>query len=262
MSSKGRQKGVALIVVLWTIALLSLMVGSASRAARIEGRSASFHGTDVQAAVIAESGIWSALSAMLSNEPISQASYTFAVAEGTAEVRVQPVSARINLNTTDASTLKSLLDGSELTAAQRTTLIARIVDWRDATEERGVALDGRMKNAPFYTVDELRQIPGLDEATYRQIAPFLTVFGGDAGLDLRFASDELVRALGVVPQQPASGGHQAERLPSVGVMSISALGVIGDVRAHVAAVVYLTGRPSPPYEILSWHDAVPGSLEH
>jgi general secretion pathway protein K len=259
MKFRARQSGIALIVVLWTIALLSLLVGSAGRAARIDGRAAGFHGREVQAAAIAESGIWAALSAMLASEEERRAGYKFTVATGTAEVQVQPVSARININAADVSTLMSLLGGSALTATERGDLVRRIVDWRESAEERG---DERAKNAPFYTVDELRQVPGMDEATFRRIAPFLTVFGGDAGPDFRFASEELVRTLGATPQAFQRNGGETEPLPPVGVMSFSALGVVGDVRAQVAAVVYLTGRPSPPYEILSWHDAVPGALEH
>ena len=259
MRSRASQSGITLIVVLWTIALLSLLVGTSSRAARIDARAAGFHGRDVQAAAIAESGIWAALSAMLASERERPASYTFTVGGGTAEVQVQPVSARVNVNATDVSTLTSLLDGSALTATERSDLIQSIVDWRASAAERG---DDRAKNAPFYTVDELRQVPGMDEATFRRIAPFLTVFGADASPDFRFASEELARTLGAMPQTAALDDGETEALPPVGIMSFSAVGIVGDVRAHVAAVVYLTGRPLPPYEILSWHDAVPGALEH
>jgi general secretion pathway protein K len=259
MSLRERQSGVALIVVLWTVALLSLLIGSSSRAARVAGRAAGLNGREVQAATIAESGIWAALSAMLANEQERPASYTFTVGGGTAEVQVEPVIARLNVNATDASTLTSLLEGSALTDAERSDLARRIVDYRDAAEERD---DDRAKNAPFYTVDELRQVPGMGETTFRRIAPFLTVFGADAGPDFRFASDELARALGATAQASALNDGPSKSLPSVGVMSVSALGVVGDVRAHVAAVIYLTGRAIPSYEILSWHDAVPGALEH
>ena len=259
MKWRAGQSGVALLVVLWTIALLSLLVGSSSRAARVDARAAGLNGREVQAAVIAESGIWAAVSAMLASEQERPASYTFSVGGGSAEVRVQPVSARVNVNATDVSTLTSLLEGSALTATERSDVAQRIVDWRDAAAERG---DDRAKNAPFYTVDELRQVPGMDDTTFRGIAPFLTIFGADAGPDLRFASEELARTLGAAAQTSTRNGGETEPLPPVGVMSVSAVGVVGDVRAHVAAVVYLTGRPLPLYEILSWHDAVPGALEH
>ena len=150
-------------------------------------------------------------------------------------------------------------DGGASTATERSDLVQAIVDWRDAGAERG---DERAKNAPFYSVDELRQVPGMDETTFRSIAPFLTVFGGDAGPDFRFASEELVRMLKATAQTSARGDGEPEPLPPVGVMSISSVGAVDDVRAHIAAVVYLTGRPSPPYEILSWHEAVPGALEN
>lgn len=270
MRPRPAQDGFALVVVLWTVALLSLFVGSLSRAARIESRWASFDGKQAKAAVIAESGMWVALSAALSSGPERPLTFVVEVGAGAAEVRVEPVSARLNLNAADPAVLAALLGDSTSSTVERSELAARIVDWRDADSERGdggfedadyaaSTSGGAAKDAPFYTVDELRAVAGIDEAAYRRIAPFLTVFGSEPGVDVRFARQDLAQLLGA---GRGPGADEPVLLPTVGIMSIKGVGTFEDVRAGEIAVVYLTGNSTRPYEILSWHSGTLDALEN
>jgi general secretion pathway protein K len=129
------------------------------------------------------------------------------------QVRVLDESAKIDLNVAPAELLIGLLSALRIDQARAHLLASAILDWRDSDNllnAEGGAEDPQYaaaklpygaKDRPFETLSELRQVLGMDEALYRQLQPYLTVYTGRARPDPQFAAAPVLQALGLPPEQ-------------------------------------------------------------
>jgi general secretion pathway protein K len=269
-----KSAGYALVLVLWMIALLSLTVATSTRSQRVETTLANIDHHDARARALAESGIWLALADFLAQEAEAAPSFRASFEDAEIAVRIRPANTRIDLNAADASMLDALLRSVSVGAEERADLVDRIVDWRDADDERSarglenrdyasLSLDYSAKNAPFYTVDELRYVPGVTEALFRRVGGALTVFGGDSSVDVALADRDVLLAL------PGVDSAEVERMlarragaaaPKVGagrsgIFELTATVTAGQLRARTVAIVQIARGSSPPYRVLSWTSA-------
>ena len=120
---------------------------------------------------------------------------------------------KVNLNRADRFLLTRLLTAVGLEDEEAIDLAAQIVDYRDAddavtatagaggSEEsryRSAGLGYAPKNSDFEFVSELLRVPGMTEACYGRIRPYLTVFG-DGAVNLNTAGPEVLSLLDVHP---------------------------------------------------------------
>lgn len=96
--------------------------------------------------------------------------------------------ARVNLNLADGRQLAALAESVGLSSATAAVLAASVLDWRDtdglrrtngaeARDYASLRPPSRPKNAPFYSVEELRTVRGVTPAAYAHIAPHVTIAG-------------------------------------------------------------------------------------
>ena len=272
------QRGVALVLVMWLVALLTALVGAYAATARIEymqGRG--LHG-GVVAEAAARAGLEYAVSRVQSQDPDSAwvadgrpYRWTFGAAE--VEIRVVDESARIDLNAADVPLLSALFQVVGAEPAHADAVAAAIVDWRDAddlTQPMGGAespqyaqagLPYGARNAPFDTVAEVEQVLGMDRALFEASEAHLTVFTGLPTPDQRFASSEVLQALGLDPdlalQQRADGGGLGESVVGTGsgTYSIDSRARLADGRQSVLRAVVRAGGgglPGSAYVPLQW----------
>lgn len=113
---------------------------------------------------------------------------------------------RLNLNQADSRLLASLLRTVGVAEEDAARLADAIVDWRDEDDLRLLngAEDGDYrdagrplgaKDAPFAAVEELRQVLGVDSTLYERLAPELTVDTQTESTDTQFASPVVIAAL-------------------------------------------------------------------
>ena len=213
--TRGR-RGIALVVVLWTVALLATVTAMASSAARSSAAIASNMRALAVARSMAESGIVAA-SALIEDslraygnnatlrdaflarleprnanaEPLLQDS----LADGVFAVTVVDVSARLDVNDAGADGLAQLLATVTSPSAARATaerLDARVRgsargddafadDSARARDSLSAALLGRTVGTrarrPFESLDALQDVPGVDVGALAKIASLLTVDG-------------------------------------------------------------------------------------
>jgi type II secretory pathway component PulK len=260
-----REKGYALVFVLWVSALIAVVAAGLVTRVRTNALVVSNTGKSATTEAMAD-GVVRLLALRLSEGRQFQRNGVPDTCdyEGTRfEFIVQDQAGLIDLNTAPAFLLTELFARLGVNVAVSTQLTDAIIDFRDVDQvsqnggTEAVIYEGRKfgpKNAPFETVEELDQIPGIgDELYYRMIA-LVTVNSFEAGIDPDAAPLEFRRLF-----EQSSRGDFIGML--AGFSSRSPKRVFGlDVRAaspnggrfRRRAVVYLTGQVARPFSFLEW----------
>jgi general secretion pathway protein K len=213
----SRQRGVALVVVLWLLVLLAAVVGLFALNAHAEALQASAFRQRVALEHAAEAGIEAVAARLLAvdarRRPLPDGrEQSFDFGEG-IEVRVAVMdeSGKIDLNVADAALLARLFQQFGLDAAEAGRLAGAIVDWRDADalvspaggaearDYRAAGLPYGPANRPFVQVSDLQRVLGMRHALYREVRPYLTVYTGLAQPNLAFAERPVLEAMGLAP---------------------------------------------------------------
>lgn len=274
---KPGERGIALIVVLWVLALLTVVVVTFSGEARTDLQIARNQNEAAQARAIADAGVTLAILGLFDPAPATRwtadgKDHALAYGGGTIRVSVQDEAGKIDLNYAPAAMLAGLFQtqGSEDVDG----LTSAVIAWRNGAG--AVAQNARPANGapsqPFLAIDELRLVPGMTRAIYDRVAPFVTVYSSDARINPLTAPAEVLKSLpGATAQQVddylaerAQPGSSPGLLPGAGIFTTGgALRVFtvtsqGRTANGVAftreAVAVLTGVPEAPYRFLSWRE--------
>ena len=201
-----RARGIALVSVLWVVALLTIVAGGLSASVRSELRIVSNTAALLQAQYATESGIeLAAMNLMYPQSVRWPADGSIRELDvGTAKLRIATwdETGKIDLNHAQATLLVSLLANAGVDNEQAGLLADAILDWRDdddfqrlngaeASDYRIAGLNYGPRDAPFETVDELRFVLGMTEELYAAIEPALTVYSGRSGVNANAASPQV-----------------------------------------------------------------------
>jgi len=202
-----RQAGVALVIVLWALVLLSAVAVSYGTTVRSELRIARNHYDQAQAAMLAEAGVNLALFELRrgTRDDSDWVGRTRTLEEdgGTVSWSVRNGTGMVDLNAAGPGLLDRLLKPVVADEGRRLQLVGAIQDWRDpdslrrlyGAEARDYSAAGREtgpRDAPFAHPVELLQVLGMTPAVFHAIRPFLTTAGGLGGVNPRFAPAELL----------------------------------------------------------------------
>ena len=237
-----RQRGVALILVLWVIALMSVLLGSFALIARTENLE-SRHLFDTTAArYAAEAGLERAVYELRNPDPLTRwvgdgRPYEFAFDTAVVHVELTDESGKIDLNSADDNLLQSLFLSIGATTDQAAALSDAIQDWRDPDDDtrphgaesaqyKAAGMSYVPRNAPFQTVSEVQQVFGMNYELYARIEPAITIFSGGGAPNPAYAPFEVLVTLpGMTPElaqqliqarqqiPPGQGGAAALTLP-------------------------------------------------
>jgi general secretion pathway protein K len=213
MSCRRRRppaSGVALIFVLWLLALLTLLLGSFALITRTESLQARHLFDTTRARYAAEAGINQAAWALSLPDPTLRwlpdgREYRIQFEEAEVSIRVTDESGLIDLNAADVQTFVNLLVTAGVELTEATAIAESILDWRDGddlkmlngaedADYRTGSFPYGAKDAPFDLVAELQQVMGMSYELYQRIAPALTVYSGQAVPNLAYAPVEVLRA--------------------------------------------------------------------
>jgi general secretion pathway protein K len=278
------QAGVALVTVLWFLALLMVMTASYSVTMRTETRLTANHVHTAQAKALAEAGIWIGVSELLRPESDSNwradgSVHQVFYSEGSMNISLQDESGLVDLNTASDDLILALLQSTGLDDNQALLLQHRILDWRDrdklvrtyGAEDNEYEMAGYeygAKDGPFNTVDELRELMGMTEPVFQAIRHSLTVYSHKPAINPAVAPQHLVK---ILADQKADDGSQSraggipgqlESLANLNnpflsstrgvIYTVKSQGVINNSKQTIEAVVLLKKNVSPPYSVLSW----------
>lgn len=212
----SRQRGVALILVIWVIALMGVLLGSFALIARTENFEARhlFDGTTARYA--AQAGIERAVYE-LRNPDMTQRwvgdgrPYIFEFDGAQVQVELTDESGLIDINTADDALLQGLFASVGVPPDQAAALSDAIQDWRDPddvprpqgaelNEYRAAGLPYAPRNAPFQTVGEVQQVLGMNYDLFEKIESAITIYGGGVQPNPAYAPLEVLLALpGMTP---------------------------------------------------------------
>jgi general secretion pathway protein K len=212
-----KQKGMALILVLWMLSLMSIMAGSFALSMRRQLSIVEGIKNDAEALAQAESGIALAESMLLlpdqnkrwrADGNVYQVDYANSQTGTGSKVRVRLLSetGKIDINMADQALLQSLMTHAPVEEAQQASLVGAIIDWRDAddllqldgaekNEYKAAGLSYQPRNKPFQSIEELQLVLGVNESVYKWIEPLITVHSGQAHVDKQQASKEVLQVL-------------------------------------------------------------------
>lgn len=208
------ESGIALVIVLWITALLTVIAGSFVYSAR----NAALTGANIvivaKLRALSDAGIQYGLYEL--TKPVAYADRWktdgtpnhLILGDVDVSVAMRDESAKIDLNAANESLLKGLMLSRGLSEERASALIDAILDWRDPDdlvrplgaerdqyEARG--LPYTPANAPFQAVDELQRVIGMTPELYRDLEGALTVYSKLPGINSTLASREVLLALPV-----------------------------------------------------------------
>jgi general secretion pathway protein K len=259
--TQAQAQGIALVSVLWVVALLAIVATGLTASVRSESRIVSNTTELLQAQYAVEGGVELAAMNLMYPQAVRWPA-DGSVRElyiGAARVRIATtdITGKIDINHAPAELLRGLLVQTNVEDDQIDMLVGAILDWRDSDDFRHLSgaedSDYRLARLPygakdgrFDSVDELRLVLGMTEEIYASIESSLTIYSGQVGVNPLHASGQVSAALsGLDNLKTASGGTSF-------VVQVEAR--IGETTlSQVEATINITysgiGRP---YRILQW----------
>ncbi|MDX1568906.1 MAG: type II secretion system protein GspK [Xanthomonadales bacterium] len=206
-----RQKGVALVLVLWMSVLLAVVIGSFAIAARTETLQARQLFDGLKAEYAAQAGLHRAVYELRRPNMEDRwftdgRAYEIQYDQAEVEIRITDESGKIDINVADEELLGRLFDSIDVSEDARDLLVDAILDWRDPDDliringaedddYRSAGYPYGAKDAPFDTIGEVQQVMGMDYELYLAIEPAITVHSGRPVPEPAFAPVEVLRTL-------------------------------------------------------------------
>ncbi len=286
------QRGIALVLVLWVLLLLTIITGSFALMARMDRLEAHSLLSGTQARLSAEAAINLAVLAL--RDPNDE---TRMLADGRVyqqdldgvlvEVSAIDERGKLDINATDELTLANMLTGQGMEPGDAELLAAAVLDWRDEDELERVngaeddayiaaGLEVGPANRPFMMTEELLQVIGMQYELYRKMEPGITVFSRTGVPDPAFAPVEALMAMPDITYEEAvnfvqeRNSHQpgdslGTTLPNGTVVMEQGRGVTYSIKARATmpngvweqlqATIRLGGtRSGSPYRVLRWRE--------
>src|SRR5258706_14843407 len=207
-----RQRGIALVLVIWVAVLLLVVASSFILERRSETLVVRNSASMARAEAIADAGVNRAVFEIYRIGPSAEqwkpdgTAYDWSFDGAAVKVEIRDESAKIDINTAPDLLLRGLFVSAGVADDEAVKLVDAILDWRDADslkrpngaeepEYRAAGLSYRPANAPFQAIEELQLVLGMRPDIYRRIAPSITVFSRQPGVNPQLASREVLLAL-------------------------------------------------------------------
>lgn len=287
-----RQRGVALVLVLWILLLVTISTGAYTLMARMDGLEAHTVLWSTHARLAAEAGLNFAVLGLRDPEEEQRwipdgRPYRILYGDAEIEVMVTDERGKLNLNGATEDVLLQLFLANDLDQAQASELSAAILDWVDedalvrpngAEEEEYLAAGYQVgpANRPFLMVEEALQVLGLPWDLYQVLEPGLTVWSDGVLPDPAYAPVEALLALPDMNREDATdfvserhaiadAGEVRLALPSGQVAVAQGRGLTYSIVAkatlpngvwdQIEATIRLGGNQDGyPFRILRWRE--------
>jgi general secretion pathway protein K len=288
----GRERGVALVLVMWVGVLLTVIASSFIFERRTEMLVVRNSVSMAQAEALAGAGVQRAVFEMYRTDNSPEAwkrdgtAYAWTFDGVPVKVEIRDESAKIDINTAVEPLLRGLLLSVGLSDDEASKLLDAILDWRDPdslkrpngaeeAEYQAAGLSYKPANAPFQAIEELQLVLGMRPEIYRRIAPSITVFSRQQGVNAQLASREVLLALpGVTTEvvdeyiaRREAARAQGQPLPAFPQSGATSAGytMVATIRSEARladgtifareAVAVLRPAPRKAVTFLAWRDS-------
>ncbi len=287
---RGR-RGVALVVVLWGLVLISIIAGGFAIGTRTDATMAFNVAESAKARALAEAGVQRGILELLRGPgagwKADGTTNTVISPGGEIEISLQDELGRIDLNTAPQELMQALFASTDMDDDAAGALADAVADYRDeddlvrlngaeARDYRAAGLRHEPKNAPFEAIEELRLVLGMSAALYRRVAGLVTVHSrrpwinlataplgvlsalpglDDAGRERLFESRDVAEDGSDAPATPlaVSPTRFGRVVPAGPVVTIRAEARTASGGIFIReAIVRAAGQRDAPYQYLGW----------
>jgi len=219
LNLRAAQSGVALIMVLWILLLVTISSSAFTLMSRMDQLEAHTVLWSTRARLAAEAGLNMAVLGLQDPEDEERwvpdgRPYEILFDDATIEIMVTDERGKVNINSANEETLIRLFVSNGLDDAQAEQLAAAVLDWTDEDElvrpsgaEEGEYTSAGYQVGPanreFIMVEELLQVLGLPWEVYQKMEPGLTVWSDDKLPNAAYAPVESLLALPDMSQEDA-----------------------------------------------------------
>ena len=287
------RRGMVLLTVLWTIALLSALAMAAAVSFRGFAGIAAVGRDRVQGDALLTAGLEVAAGTVtsLGDRPLTEREAAVDLSTGSVRARFSDEGGRIDVGKAPVAVLASLLRFVGASDEQAAGVAQRIDQWRrrnvprsaNAATAAGNNLTEKRdaESPPFADVREVGQVPGMAPAWLAAMAPLTTVFGSETVNPLTAPARVIAALPGVTKvqleaflAQRRSSPADAERLIAMfgsgqsylaanplRVVSVELAAALPDGYAAAArASIVLLPQDSQPYRVLVWRTLPPSTF--
>ena len=280
IANRPAARGVALLLVVWLLALLTAVVGAFALAARTENLEGRVLSDGVVADEAARAGLEYAMTRVVELEPARQwlpdgRDYAWSFNDIDVKVNIVDESGKIDLNGADLDLIANLIIAVGEPRDRARKLAAAIVDWRDPDslsqieggaedpDYESASLPYGAKDAPFESVAELQQVLGMTPELFAKLESSLTVYSGQSRPNELYADAPVLKALGLDPERVIAE-RRRPRLPGetpalvgagTGTYSIESRARLRSGRVSILRAVIRAGNsgvPGSAYTPLRW----------
>lgn len=290
-----RASGVALVIVLWIVTLLTVIASSFLYAMRTDTKVVSNEMSRARANAAAEAAVHRAVFELYKPPSLTDrwqsdgATHEWRYQDATVTVSLTDESAKIDINAASEQLMRSLLLSQGLNEEEAAGLTDAMADWRDAdplkrargAEESEYAAAGRKykpANAPFQTIEELKLVLGMTPDLYQRLEPLITTYSRQPGINSQIASRDVLRAIPGATDQLVDAYLQQRELARTSrtfvppfqpalpfqaggsgfVVGIRAMATLDDGTVFIRDAVSLrAANPKRPVVFLRWQEGQP-----
>ncbi len=190
LSTLARQRGFALVMVLWAAVVLALIAGGVARLSRADLNLSRNLIESTQAELAADGALWTAIYMIVNGDPADWHTdgtvYAWRFGDAEVRVRVRDEMGRIDINAASPELLAALFVAAGVGPEEATGLADAVEEYRnqdvkypdDPGDPRnsGIVRRRRGPDPTFALTDELAQVPGMPRALPGRIADAITVY--------------------------------------------------------------------------------------
>ena len=209
--SRKTEAGLALVIVIWVLSLLTIMAGSFALTMRRETTVISAIKDNAEILSVAETGLTIAqhMLFLANKEKRWQADgsiYSLQFQGAEIRIRVFSEKGKIDINKANEELLMKLMASTSEELDEQQGLVSAIIDWRDKDDQ--VHMNGAEKqqyedaglayqpaNKEFQIIEEIQMVLGMNDIIYQQIKPLITVYSGEAEVNLKVASTDVLQVI-------------------------------------------------------------------
>ncbi|RJX77391.1 general secretion pathway protein GspK [Pseudomonas sp. LS-2] len=237
------QRGVALLLVLWVLALLGTLLAGLLGWVHLQNRQALWQRQHTQAVLAAEAGVGMAVLAQLDRDPkrhwkADGQPHALPFDEATLAVSLTSEAGKLDVNAAPVESLARLVMACGGSPAQSAQLSQAL------NQRRGG------DRAPLRTIEELRELPAMDQRLYTCVSAHMTLWSGLPAPDAGLASPWLRRVLNL----PQGGVTANDAGPVITVQSRATLPGGFGTTLSVTLLLNPSKEGVRPYRVLRWQE--------
>ena len=277
---RQNQTGLAMVIVIWVLSLMTIMAGSFALTMRREITVISSVKDNAVAIAAAETGITVAEQMLLLADKEKRwhadgRIYQLHYQDTEIRVRVLSEQGKVDINKAGEPLLTTIMTATSIDMAEQQALVSAILDWRDKDdlvhingaeeqqyEEAGLSY--QPANKAFNQLDELQMVLGMNATVFNELQPLITVHSGLPNVNLKVASKEVIQivtGIGLeneqdfLQQDMETDSDKVQNLENNEVYSvISQVRLFGELTAGIKVMLKKTanGNQSKAFKVLNW----------